>query len=452
MPEANENAAPAVGAEKEQLQESLVKEDAALQKVAVSELDAATIAQTLEGLPLDERLPIWSLLDEQQKPAVLLGMHDDSRQLLLGALDEGQIIGLLDVLDGDDLVELYPDIPEPYQATAISALDKRQRRFFEAALTYDEEKAGRIADREVTSLPANARLRDAWLLLKRKRAGNYSHCIYLVGKQGNYRGAVPFARLAGGSASDAVIDLVDDELIALDAQLDIREAVSQLEQVGRAALPVVDQGKLVGQLSIDAALTLHQEELEAQIMAKVGQQEGEDLFAPVWQAAKNRSTWLGINLLTAFLAAWTIGLFEATVEQVVALAVLMPIVASMGGIAGSQTLTLVIRGMALGQISSASVSPLSIKEVKVGLLNALLWSVVVGIATLAWFADWQLGLVIMIAIVVNMLCGAYAAVWIPVILKRMDIDPALSGSVILTTVTDVVGFFVFLGLGTLLLI
>ncbi|NNL56494.1 MAG: magnesium transporter, partial [Pseudomonadales bacterium] len=436
MAENDESTGVTVGAAKEQLQESLVQEDAQIKKAALLELDAASIAHTLEGLPLEERLPIWLMLEDEQRPDVLLRMHDDSRQLLLGQLDETGITKLLDALDADDLVELYTDIPEPFQAVAISALDKRQRRFFQAALAFEEGQVGRIADREVASLPANARLRDAWLLLKRRRASSYSHCIYLVDKQGKYRGAIPFDRLAGGSASDVVIDLVDEDVIALNAQTEIREAVAQLEQVGLAALPVVEQDKLVGQLAMDTVLATHKEELEAQIMAKVGLQEGEDLFAPVWQAAKNRSTWLGINLLTAFLAAWTIGLFEATVEQVVALAVLMPIVASMGGIAGSQTLTLVIRGMALGQISSASVNPLSIKEVQVGLLNAALWSLVIGVATLAWFADPWLGLVIMIAIVVNMLCGAYAAVWIPVFLKRLDIDPALSGSVILTTVTD----------------
>jgi magnesium transporter len=187
-------------------------------------------------------------------------------------------------------------------------------------------------------------------------------------------------------------------------------------------------------------------------MSRVGLSEGEDMFISVPRAAKSRSTWLGINLLTALLAAWTIAIFQATVEQVVALAILMPIVASMGGIAGSQTLALVIRGIALDQISSVSVNPLCIKEVKVGLLNSLLWSVIIGGITFWWFSDPTLGLVIGIAIVVNMICAAYAGFWIPILLNKMGIDPALSGSVILTTVTDVVGFVVFLGLGTLLLL
>ena len=191
---------------------------------------------------------------------------------------------------------------------------------------------------------------------------------------------------------------------------------------------------------------------ESQLMATAGLNEDEDLFAPVLRSSKRRATWLGINLLTAFFASWAIGLFEATLQQVVALAVLMPIVASMGGIAGSQTLTLIIRGLALGQIAKGNVPPLLIKEVSVGALNGVLWAIIIGIIASFWFSSTNIGLVIAAAIVLNIIAAAFSGVLIPVILDRFNIDPALSGSVILTTVTDLVGFVSFLGLGTLFLL
>ena len=209
---------------------------------------------------------------------------------------------------------------------------------------------------------------------------------------------------------------------------------------------------LLGRLTLRLALEITREAYESQLMATAGLNEDEDLFAPVFRSSKRRATWLGINLLTAFLASWTIGLYEGTLQEVVALAVLMPIVASMGGIAGSQTLTLIIRGIALGQIAKGNMMPLLIKEVRVGAVNGVLWALVIGIIAAIWFSSFGIGFVIATAIVINIIAAAFSGVIIPIMLDKFEIDPALSGSVILTTVTDVVGFVAFLALGSAFLI
>ena len=215
---------------------------------------------------------------------------------------------------------------------------------------------------------------------------------------------------------------------------------------------VDDTNKLLGRVDILSASELVNENYERQVMATAGMDEDEDLFAPVAKSARSRALWLGINLLTAFLASWFIGLFEATLQQVVALAVLMPVVASMGGIAGSQTLTLIVRGLALGQVTGANLKALMTKELKVGGVNGVIWALVIGIVAFFWFSDPLLGLVICLAIFMNILAAALAGVLLPVVLDKLKIDPALSGSVILTTVTDIVGFVAFLGLGSLFLL
>jgi magnesium transporter len=217
--------------------------------------------------------------------------------------------------------------------------------------------------------------------------------------------------------------------------------------------PVVDEaGRLLGRITIDDVVDVIREESERSLMQMAGLDEEDDMFAPVVASARRRAVWLGINLLTAFLAAWVIGLFEGTLEKIVALAVLMPIVASMGGIAGSQTLTLVIRGLALGRVESGNARLLLGKELGIGVLNGIIWAVVVAALAVLWFGDWKIGGIIAAAILLNLLCAALAGVAIPLVMRRLNIDPALAGGVVLTTVTDVVGFLSFLGLATLLLL
>ncbi|MFT4994895.1 MAG: magnesium transporter, partial [Paraglaciecola sp.] len=250
-----------------------------------------------------------------------------------------------------------------------------------------------------------------------------------------------------------LVDLSEEDFEVIKAGEELTPAALMLQRSGFASLPAVDENnKLLGRLEISTASELVNEFYERQVMASAGMDEDEDLFSTVRKSAKNRALWLGINLLTAFLASAFIGIFEGTLQQVVALAVLMPVVASMGGIAGSQTLTLMIRGLALGQVTTANLNALFRKEIKVGALNGVVWAIVIGVVAYLWFADAWLGIVISVAILLNILAAAAAGVVIPVILNKLKIDPALSGSVILTTVTDIIGFVSFLGLGTIFLI
>lgn len=275
----------------------------------------------------------------------------------------------------------------------------------------------------------------------------------MVDRTGRYVGLLQGIRLLGQPNHMPVVEFIDAEAPVVQGDMGLDEGSDLVARSGYSALAVVDsEGKLLGRLSIGEALENVRRSLEGQFMHTAGLDEEEDLFAPIINSAKRRALWLGINLLTAFLAAWTIGLFEATLQQVVALAVLMPIVASMGGIAGSQTLTLIIRGLALGQITPQTYWTLMRKELGVGAINGVLWALVIAGITYLWFGDWIIATVISLAIVINICVAAFSGVVIPVWLEKMKIDPALSGSVILTTVTDVIGFFAFLGLGSLFLL
>ncbi len=281
------------------------------------------------------------------------------------------------------------------------------------------------------------------------------HCdsIYLVNRSGQFSALVKVNKLFAAQEHTSLVQLAEESAAILDATEEVSTASLQVQRSGLSALPVVDENsKLIGRLDITSASELINEFYERQVMASAGMDEDEDLFSPVAKSARNRALWLGINLLTAFLASWFIGLFEATLQQVVALAVLMPVVASMGGIAGSQTLTLIVRGLALGQVTSANIRALMVKELKVGGVNGVIWALVIGVVAYFWFTDVLLGVVICLAILFNIVAAALAGVFVPVILDKLKIDPALSGSVILTTVTDIVGFVAFLGLGSLFLL
>jgi magnesium transporter len=301
-------------------------------------------------------------------------------------------------------------------------------------------------------LPSNAKVREALRLLK-KDIPQHCDSIYLVNRTGQFAALVKINNLFSASEDKALLSLAEENITTFKGDDDAMNASLVVQRSGLASLPVVDENNtLLGRLDITAASELVNEFYERQVMASAGMDEDEDLFSPVAKSAKNRALWLGINLLTAFMASWFIGLFEGTLQQVVALAVLMPVVASMGGIAGSQTLTLIVRGLALGQVTPANIKALMIKELKVGGVNGVIWALVIGIVAYFWFTDVMLGVVICLAILFNIVAAAIAGVFVPIILDKLKIDPALSGSVILTTVTDIVGFVAFLGLGTLFLL
>jgi magnesium transporter len=277
--------------------------------------------------------------------------------------------------------------------------------------------------------------------------------LMVVDRRKRYLGTLPLRRLLTSRIEQRVRDVMDETLPPIGADTPSAEVARRFEDMDLISAAVVDaDGVLIGRITVDDVVDVIRDESERSLMNMAGLDEEDDMFAPVLTSTRRRAVWLGINLVTAFLAAWVIGLFEGTLEKVVALAVLMPIVASMGGIAGSQTLTLVIRGLALGNVERGNAPTLLWKELGIGALNGVIWALVVAALAVAWFGDWEIGGIIAAAILLNLLCAALAGVAIPLVLRRLGIDPALAGSVILTTVTDVVGFFAFLGLATLLLL
>lgn len=411
-----------------------------------------SLALLLEALPVTDRVGFWEQLSSSLQLPVLAEMRDDASEAIIRAVDDDQLHALFADLDADTLLELQDVLNEPLLEEALGRMDSEQKQRYASAQQYADNQVGHWCDHQPLVVPAKTKINVVLRWLRRVMPKYCDH-VFVVDSRGLWVGAVPIYKLFGADGLLKISELVRDQFPSLNARDDIYASADKVASSEEVALPVLDDGGiLIGRLDLGTAYEMQTERAEAQIMASAGLDEDEDLFSPVMKSARNRALWLGINLLTAFLASWFIGLFEATIQQVVALAVLMPVVASMGGIAGSQTLTLIVRGLALGQISKANLKPLLTKEFKVGLFNGVLWAVVIGIIAGYWFDSWSLGAVIGSAIVANIISAALAGIFIPVLLDKLKIDPALSGSVILTTVTDIVGFVAFLGLGTLFLL
>ncbi|MBY5991011.1 magnesium transporter [Ferrimonas balearica] len=419
---------------------------------ALEQLEASELGLLLESLPLAQRRALWPALPTEDRVEALVAMRVEARDSILSQLDESEMAALLGELDAESLIELSDNLSDKLVDQALGRMDTQQQAWYRASQEYDEDQIGRYLDHEVVVLPPNVKVAAALRMLRRYRSA-FTDRAYVVDRHGVWLGEVTLTDLLQADASLSVRHCIDKAVAPLSADTPLLEAAERMEHSDLPMLPVVDEaGRLLGRMTLRLAMEIVREHYEGQLMASAGLNEEADLFLPVWHSAKRRALWLGINLLTALLAAWTIGLFEATLSQVVALAVLMPIVASMGGIAGSQTLTLIIRGLALGQVTAGNALDLCRKEIGVAVLNGLVWAAVIGVVATLWFGSVPLGGVMAAAIVINILAAALAGVAIPLVLDRLAIDPALSGSVILTTVTDVVGFFTFLGLGTLFLL
>lgn len=414
--------------------------------------DAESIALLLESFPIEERLAIWQEVEPERRLSVLLNLRHDPRETIIDAMALQELDALFDNMYADELVELSETLPDRLVGRALKRMDDQQIRYFELAKEYDEDETGHWVNHKLLMLPATAKVQDCLRLLRRE-VPRYTDAIFLTNRIGHYQGAVLINDIIGLPNHIPLTDLIDVDYPILDAEEDVFESSRKLQTSGYSSLPVVDDEKeLVGRLDMMTANDVVREEFESKLMAGAGMDEQEDLFSPVKKSIQGRSIWLGINLLTALLASWFIGLFEATLASVVALAVLMPVVASMGGIAGSQTLALLIRGLALGQVNETNSKLLLDKELRVGILSGLIWSVVIAVVAAFWFDNILIAVVIALAILLNIITASVAGLFVPIVLKKLGYDPALSGAVILTTITDIVGFVVFLGLGTLLLL
>lgn len=414
-----------------------------------SALDWALI---YEATPARLRTEAWSLLPETQLGAILAAMRDDVRRLALSSLTDEQLIDLANTSSSDEIIDFIEFLPKTIARGILKQLSSREQDQVASALAYSESELGRLVTHDVLVVIDSAIMADVILDLRNLDETFHVDKIYVVNSDESLVGSLDVRWLAIKPRRAKIADIMDTDIEVLAAELDPAEAIRILQGSEQTHLPVVDNaGRLLGIFSYLQALQISQQNFDEQI-SHLGNVSDEDLFAPVISSSSKRAVWLGLNLLTAFMAAAVISLFEATIAEVVALAVLMPIVASMGGIAGSQTLTLTIRGLAVGQLSDANTKALGKKELLVALLNGLLWALVVGLICSYWFDSWLLAGIIAFAIIINMLVAALSGITIPVLLHKAGIDPALAGSVILTTVTDVVGFFVFLGLATYFLL
>lgn len=438
----------------DKIEELLVNEQP-LNELAVeieSTLLAEHVAILLEAFPIKPRLSLWVLFSSEYQQDVFLEMKNESRQMLLNTLGDDACFTLFDKLDANSLLELTEDLSDHFLEYAITQMTVKQRAHFKKAQDYSDTEVGRWQSFDEKQIPQKLKVLAAKKICAKKQL-SLTDVIYVTDNQAKLLGEIAINQLLTMADDKPLVDIILEEAQTLNATKSIDEAVEDVIYSGKSALPVVDEnGCLTGRLDLHAAYKYKEQQKDNQLIQSAGLSEEEDLFSSVWLSSKNRAVWLGINLLTAFLASWFIGLFEATLQQVVALAVLMPVVASMGGISGSQTLTLIIRGLALGQITDANRHAIVMKELKVGVINGLLWSTVIGLITFVWFANPMLSITISIAILGNILVASLSGVWVPWILNKLNIDPALSGAVILTTVTDIFGFIAFLGCGTLLLL
>lgn len=416
-------------------------------------LDAVEIADLLESLPPAQRALLWESVPAAIDGEVLSELNEEIRAALIKDMDTDELKAALESLALDDQADLLRSLPEAIINETLQSLDKQNRLLLEKVLSYPEEWAGSLITTDSITVRANSSVEVVKRYLKNRKLPHINDCLVVVNRQNKYLGVVYINDLLIADNDITMAEIIDQTRKAIPVDLPLKEVVYLFQDQDLISAPVVDtEGKLLGRITIDDVVDIMQEQATHVEMGRAGLSEDDDIFAPIVASSKKRALWLGINLLTAFLAAWVIGLFEATLEELVALAVLMPIVASMGGITGTQTLTIVIRGLALGQLGYSNTRWLLFKEIGVSFLNSLLWATTVASVAILWFHNYGLALIIAIAIIINMLIASLSGVFIPIILSKLKIDPALAGGVILTTVTDVVGFFAFLGLASLFLL
>ncbi len=419
----------------------------------INAMHPAEIAHLLESSPPARRHFLWELIDTENEGETLIELGEEARASLVDEMGSGELVQAVKDLDVDDIADFIQSLPDALTEQTLAGLSRQQRLRVEAVLEYDEDTAAGMMDTEVLTTRANVNI-DVVLRYLRMQDELPSHTdnLVVIDKYDNYLGIISLSGLLTSQPDKLLQDIMDDEHPAIPANMSSREVGSLFEDRDLISAPVVDEkGKLLGRITIDDVVDVIRDDAEHSMMSMAGLNEEEDLFAPVLTSVKRRALWLGTNLLTAFLAAWVIKQFTETLEAAIALAVLMSIVPSMGGIAGSQTLTLVIRGLALGQIVKSNTKSLLIKELFLGLINGFIWAIVVFSISYFIFHDAGIGIVMAIAMFINLLLAPVAGVLLPIILRKLNIDPALAGSVLLTTVTDIVGYMAVLGLAAMLL-
>ncbi len=438
----------------EQLLKALDAGDQNTLQTLLQALSEEDIAEILEATPPEQRNPLWDQLPPDIQGEVVGHLNDEVKSTLLERLEDHEIVEMAEDLETDELTDLVQSLEENDKEKVLQALDDNERQAVEKALRYPEDTAGGLMNTDLVAVREDVTVGVVLRYLRKLgKLPDNMHELYVQDRKGYFVGVLPITELLTHDEDTLISQLVDKSQPSIKAFTPTKEVAHLFEKYDLIAAPVVDEnGILLGRITVDDVVDIIREEAEHAQMASAGLDEDEDLFAPPVKSAKRRTFWLGINLLTAIAASMVIGLFDGTIQQIVALAVLMPIIASMGGIAGTQTATIVIRAIATGKLTPSNSRALLLKELAVGFLNGLTWAVLTGVAVAYLYQDLSLAGIFSAAMMINLIAAALAGALIPLILHRLKIDPALASGLLLTTVTDTLGFFVFLGLATWLLL
>jgi magnesium transporter len=423
-------------------------------RLMVHSLRPAEIARLLESLPLQERALMWEMVAADDEGDVLVELSDEVRDGLIEGMQTDELIAATAGMDFDDLADLLADLPEVVTGQVLQSLDKADHDRLQQVLAYDEDCAGGLMNIDIVTVRPDVTLEVVTRYLRAVgEMPDGTDLIFVVNRDNEYVGSLFLSRLLTHDPDTLVSRIMSTDVLPIPAHTPSTQVVWEFENRDLLSAPVVDDDyRVVGRITVDDVVDVIREEAEHSLMSAAGLDEEDDMFAPVFKSARRRALWLGINLGTAFLAASVVDLFQSTIDKIVLLAVLMPVVPSMGGVAGTQSLVIITRAMALGQVDKTNAARILRKELAVGLLNGVGWSIVVGAFTYLWFSDWRIGGVIAAAMIINLFMAALSGFGIPLLLKKMRIDPAIAGGVVLTTVTDVVGYMTFLGLGAALLL
>lgn len=417
----------------------------------LNDMPPADVAHLIESSTPKLRHILWQLVDTEIEGEVIGELSEELQSLFLAEMDAAEVAVMTEGMADDDIADILQQLPGAVTREVLASMDQQDRARIERVLTYSEDTAGGLMTTDAITIRARVTMDVVLRYLRRhSEIPSMTDSLIVVNTQDQYIGLLPLRTLLVSDPSASVREMMITDIDPIPANMPDTEVARLFERNDWVSAPVVDENrKLLGRITIDDVVDVIREDADHSFMSMAGLDEEQDTFAPILRTTPRRALWLGINLLTAFVAASVINLFQETIEKVVALAVLMPIVASMGGIAGTQTLTVLVRGIAVGQISRSNQGWLINRELAVGMINGFLWAAVVGVAASLWFNDWTLSLVIAIALIINLITAALTGATLPLFLNRIGIDPALAGGVILTTVTDVVGFLSFLGLATL---
>jgi len=437
-----------------QVEELLDKQDSAALQLKLDQLHPADVAYILEAMPLDERLIVWDLIKADRDGDILLEVSDAVRETLIAHMDERELVAATGQLDTDEIADLAPDLPREVMQDVFRALSVEEREQLRAAMSYPEDAVGALMDFDMITVRDDITVEVVLRYLRRlDEMPDHTDQLFVVDRQEHLKGLLPVNRLLVTDPDIVVAAVMGQEYVKFQPDEKAQDAALAFERYDLVSAPVVDaDDKLIGRVTVNTVVDFIREETDGEKLSAGGLREEEDLFASVWSSVRNRWTWLAINLVTAFIASRVIGAFEGSIGKLVALAALMPIIAGIGGNSGNQTITMIVRALALGQINSSSARKLFVKEIGVSLINGLIWGGVVGLFAFFIYHSWQLGLVMTGAMFLNLLLAALMGVTIPLVMHKLGRDPAVGSSVLITAITDSGGFFIFLGLATVFLV